>query len=156
MSSAKDDIETNVILPGLKAGSARQVLQLVAAEASLHVNADAEFLYDGLVRKEMHTPSGIGGGIAILHLQTPRLAKPFMMLARLHERIDFNAVDNEHVDLVVLLLSPEKDGPLHLCRLAHVSRVFKSERFCAELRGASDEDGIRALLMTPDEFQIAA
>lgn len=54
---------------------------------------DAEFLYDELVRKEAHTPSGIGGGVAILHLQTPHLTKPFTMLARLHERIDFNAVD---------------------------------------------------------------
>ncbi|MBK9562556.1 MAG: PTS sugar transporter subunit IIA [Micavibrio sp.] len=156
MSSANDDIEVNVILPDLKAGSDKQVLQLVAAEASLHVNADAEFLYDGLVHKEAHTPSGIGGGVAILHLQTPRLTKPFMMLARLHERIEFHAVDNEHVDLVVLLLSPEKDGPLHLCRLAHVSRIFRSERLCAELRSARDEDGIRALLMMPEEWQIAA
>jgi PTS system nitrogen regulatory IIA component len=156
MSSANDNVEVNVILPGLRAAGGKQVLQLVAAEASLHVNADAEFLYDDLVRKEAHTPSGIGGGVAILHLQTPRLTKPFMMLARLHEGIDFNAVDNEHVDLVALLLSPEKDGPLHLCRLAHVSRIFRSERLCADLRNAKDEDAIRALLMTPDEFQIAA
>lgn len=156
MSSAKDNVETNVILPGLKVGSSKQVLQLVAAEASLHIDADAEFLYDELVRKEAHTPSGIGGGVAILHLQTSRLTKPFVMLARLHEHIDFNAVDNEHVDLVVLLLSPEKDGPLHLCRLAHVSRVYRSERFCAELRSAQGEDGIRALLMMPEEWQIAA
>jgi PTS system nitrogen regulatory IIA component len=122
MSSANDDIEVNVVLPDLKVGGSKQVLQLVAAEASLHVNADAEFLYDELVRKEAHTPSGIGGGVAILHLQTPHLTKPFTMLARLHERIDFNAVDNEHVDLVVLLLSRKKTGRC-ICAVLPTSRA---------------------------------
>lgn len=156
MSLTRENVQADFILPDLKTATVRQTLQLVAAAASEHVNADAESLYDDLVRKEAHKSSGIGGGVAILHLKMPHLTDHFMLLARLHERIDFNAVDNEHVDLVILLLSPEKDGPLHLCRLAQVSRYFKNERLCAELRAAKDEDAIRALMMIQEEFQIAA
>jgi PTS system nitrogen regulatory IIA component len=156
MSPIVKDVQADVILPDLKASSSRQVMQILAAEASLHEAIDAENLYEDLLKKEQHTTSGIGGGVAILHLQVDGLYEPFLMMARLQNSVDFNAVDRQPVDLVVLLVSPEADGPVHLRRLSRISRVFKNDKFCAELRGAKDAHGMRAQMMLPDNWQIAA
>lgn len=160
MSTSKtidsETIQADLVLPDLKAASSAELLQLIAAGASEHVSAGAEFLYDELVRKERRTPSGIGGGVAILHLQSSELGEPFIMFSRLSERIEFNSADDKPVDLVLLLLSPESDGPLHLCRLAQLSRTLRNEKLCADLRNARGEDSIRALLDTPEDWQLAA
>lgn len=150
------NIGANLVLPGLKAADRTEVLRLVAAETSRCVPAGAEILYDELLYKERLASSGIGGGVAILHLQLPVLPEPFVMFSRLNAAVEFNAADGNPVDLVLLLLSPESDGPLHLCRLAQLSRAFRDEKLCAGLRGARNEDAIRALLLAPGEWQIAA
>ncbi len=150
------NIGASLVLPDLKVNGSAQVLQSAAAQASQHVPANAEILYAELLRQERLGSSGIGGGIAILHLQLPALSEPFVMLSRLSESVEFNAADGDPVDLVLLLLSPESDGPMHLCRLAQLSRTFRNEKLCADLRAARTEDTMRELLSVPEDWQLAA
>jgi PTS system nitrogen regulatory IIA component len=77
------------------------------------------------------------------------------IFVRLEKPIDYQAVDDEPVDLVFALVSPIGDGAAHLRALAEVSRMFRDEKFCAQLRGAADADAIFAL-MTMSEQRDAA
>jgi len=60
--------------------------------------------------------------------------------------IDFDAVDEQPVDLIFLLLAPEAAGADHLKALARVSRLLRDRAVCEKLRGADQADAMYALL----------
>lgn len=105
---------------------------------------------------ENRETSGIGDGVAIPHLSLSGLQDSYMAMARLQQPIDFNAVDARPVDLVFLLISPEKDGSRHLSRLAGVTRMFRNEQLRQQLRGSEDKDVLQALLLDPQSRLLAA
>lgn len=156
MSPISKDLQVDLILPDLKATSSRHVLQILAAEVAFRAAVNSEILFEQLLNKEEKSPSGIGGGVAIPHLQTKNILEPFLMLTRLQSPVNFNAIDQQGADLVFLLLSPQDDGPLHLRRLSRISRVLKNEKLCAELRSAKDAHAMRALLGMPETWLMAA
>ncbi|MFZ1988642.1 MAG: PTS sugar transporter subunit IIA, partial [Alphaproteobacteria bacterium] len=72
----------------------------------------------------------------------PGVKGPFGMLARLKEPVDFEAVDGQPVDLVVLLLGPEPAQSQQLNALASVSRKLRDPEVVQELRAAKDARAI--------------
>jgi PTS system nitrogen regulatory IIA component len=58
----------------------------------------------------------------------------------------FEAIDDQPVDLVFLLLAPEGAGADHLKALARVSRLLRDKSVCEKLRGADQADALYALL----------
>ncbi len=59
-------------------------------------------------------------------------------LVTLEEAIDFNAPDDEPVDLLFALLVPAEASQQHLDILAFIAGLFQQADFCAQLRGAQD------------------
>ena len=150
------DLHFDVVLPRLKAMSFKQVLRQFAHHASEHLNVSEERLYNMLVEKEEKASSGIGDNIAIAHLKAVGPQKPFNMLATLQRPVECNAIDDEPVDVVCLVLSPETDGPYHLRRLARVSRLLTNDQLHKRLHDARDEQEIRSLLIDPEGWLMAA
>lgn len=147
----------DVVLPELKANNQKQAFQVITEYAADHTGLDQKKLFDRLMAWERKAAiSGIGEGVAILHLSIKDIERPFMMLARASQKVDYDSVDGEPVDLIVLLLSPEEDGPYHLQRLARISRILRDKDLCNRLRGANSSDAIRALLYDPENTQLAA
>jgi PTS system nitrogen regulatory IIA component len=68
------------------------------------------------------------------------------MFARLERPVPFEAIDNEPVDLVFLLLAPLDAGAEHLKALARISRLLRDRAMCEKLRGANSADALYALL----------
>jgi PTS system nitrogen regulatory IIA component len=156
MSPIIRDIQTDLIIPDLEASNARQVFHALANEIALRTSIPADIAFEDMVTKEQKSASGIGDGVAIPHLKMRGLIEPFMMLVRLKDKIDFGSSDGKGVDLVFLLVSPESDGPLHLRRLARISRVLKNDTLTSQLRKATDAYAMRALFMAPDSWLMAA
>jgi PTS system nitrogen regulatory IIA component len=70
----------------------------------------------------------------------------FGLFGRLETPIDFDAIDEQPVDLIFLLLAPEGAGADHLKALARVSRLLRDRTICEKLRGTTEADAIYALL----------
>jgi len=68
------------------------------------------------------------------------------IFARLERPVDFEAIDEQPVDLMCLLLAPETAGADHLKALARVSRLLRDPALCDKLRGADTADALYALL----------
>ena len=113
-----------------------------------------EFL-DVLLERERLGTTGVGCGIAIPHGKLPALKKLYGCFARLETPIDFDAVDNEPVDLIFLLLAPESAGAAHLKALARISRVLRNAAHCEKLRAAAGPDRIYTLLTRDDQTRAA-
>ena len=64
-----------------------------------------------------------------------RRPRPFV---RLKNPLDFDAPDNQPVDLVLALVVPDHFTDQHLALLAQVAELFSHPEVCEELRAARD------------------
>ena len=131
------------------------LLARLATIAAANYNVDADMVLEGLVERERLGPTGFGGGTAIPHCKVNGIETPVAIFARLAKPVDYQAVDDEPVDLVCALVSPAQDGASHLRALAEISRLFRDEKFRSQLRGAADADAMFALLMHVEERDAA-
>ncbi|WP_431861549.1 PTS IIA-like nitrogen regulatory protein PtsN [Azospirillum sp.] len=150
-----DLITPQAILANLKAGSKKQALQDMARRAAELTGQHERAVFDVLLERERLGTTGVGHGIAIPHGKLPGLERVHGVFARLERPIDFDAIDEQPVDLIFLLLAPEHAGADHLKALARVSRLLRDQGMCEKLRGSDSADAIYALL-TQQETSHAA
>jgi PTS system nitrogen regulatory IIA component len=151
-----DLISPRAILPNLKAGNKKQALQELARKASELTAQHERAIFDVLLERERLGTTGVGHGIAIPHGKLSSLDRVHGVFARLERPIDFDAIDEQPVDLIFLLLAPEQAGADHLKALARVSRLLRDQSMCEKLRGAESGDAIYALLTQHEASPTAA
>ncbi len=134
------------VITNLRSTSKKQALQDLARHASRVSDADERSIFDALLERERLGSTGVGLGIAIPHAKLPDLKHLRGVFARARSPINFDAVDEQPVDLVFLLLAPEGAGADHLKALASISRLLRNPDTCQKLRDADDRDAIYALL----------
>jgi nitrogen PTS system EIIA component len=134
------------IVANLKVANKRQLLQDLARRAAPLVSLHEKTIFDTLLERERLGSTGIGSGTAVPHGRFANLARIFGLFARLDKPIPFESVDDQPVDLVFLLLTPDSAGADHLKALARVSRLFRDRAVCAKLRGTDRADALYALL----------
>ncbi len=140
-----DLISTDGILASLRVASKKQLLQELARKASTLTGIDSREIFDVLLERERLGTTGVGNGIAIPHGKLAKLDRLHAVFARLDQPVDFDAIDDEPVDVVFLLLAPEAAGADHLKALARVSRLLRDKTVCTKLRGCETTDAIFAL-----------
>ncbi len=91
-----------------------------------------------LIAREKLGSTGLGQGIAIPHCRVSHCTDPLGTLLTLEEPVDFEAPDDQPVDLLFVLLVPEEAHQQHLDILAGIARLFSQPEFCAGLRAATD------------------
>lgn len=145
----------DAIVVGVSAASKKAVFTQLAAAAATATGLMPKPIAAALTAREKLGSTGFGGGVAIPHARVEGLDRIVVLVVRLAQPIDFTAVDDAPVDIVVALLSPPTAGAEHLKALARVSRRFRDRAFVAKLRGAGSRDAMLALL-TADETRDAA
>lgn len=151
-----DILSQDSIIACAKVASKRQLLQLLADRASELVGIESQIIFDTLQNREQLGSTGLGNGIAIPHGKIKGLPGVTAVFARLAQPIDFDAVDDQPVDLVVMLLAPEGSGADHLKALSRVARLLRADGIVDRLRATKDEAKLRDILTTPAEAINAA
>ena len=141
-----DLISRDAILPSLKAGSKKQALQELSELAAEFCGLSAREVFDTLLQRERLGSTGIGSGIAIPHGKIPKVERISGVFARLDKPIDFESLDGEPVDLILLLLAPESAGADHLKALARAARLLRSQAVTSKLRTTRDANLMYSLL----------
>lgn len=149
MMDLSDLITPHGVIPCLKASNKKQALQELAAKAAKITGIDAHEIFNTLLQRERLGSTGVGNGIAIPHGKMNQLSGIVGLFARLEEPIDFEAIDEEPVDLVFLLLAPENAGADHLKALARISRLMREPTAVEKLRASRDKDALYAVLTEP-------
>jgi PTS system nitrogen regulatory IIA component len=144
-----DLIAPNAIIPALKVNNKKQVLQELAARAALLTGQNERAIFDILMQREKLGTTAVGSGIAIPHGKMPNLTRLFGLFARLDRPVDFDALDNQPVDLVFLLLAPESAGADHLTALSRVARLLRDQTVAHKLRATQDAESLYAVLAMP-------
>jgi nitrogen PTS system EIIA component len=124
------------------------LLKELADRAASSLSLPADRILSELLKRETLGSTGTGGGIAIPHARIPGLDKPFGILVRLRQPIDFNAIDSQPVDLLFLLLLPVTSDKEQLNALASVSRILRNSDSVRKLRRSRDSEGLfRAMVL---------
>lgn len=143
-------LQQNAIIPALKVNTKKQLLQELAVKASKITGLPEREIFDVILQRERLGSTGVGNGIAIPHGKLDDLAAIVGIFARLETPVDFEALDDQPVDLVFLLLAPEGAGADHLKALSRIARVLRDQDVVARLRTT---DSASALYTFLDEEQ---
>lgn len=141
-----DLIAPEGVVAKLRVTSKKQALQELAKRAADMTGEPERHIFEVLIERERLGTTGVGNGIAIPHGKLPGLDRLYGLFARLERPIDFDAIDEQPVDLICLLLAPETAGADHLKALARVSRLLRDAAVCEKLRGSDKAEAIYALL----------
>ena len=141
-----DLLHQDAIIPALRANSKKQLLQELAAKASKLTGLPEREIFDVVLQRERLGSTGVGNGIAIPHGKLASIKSIAGIFARLEAPVEFEALDDQPVDLVFLLLAPEGAGADHLKALSRIARVLRDQDLVAKLRATESASAIYAFL----------
>jgi PTS system fructose-specific IIC component len=139
----QDIIQKNAIIINLEAPDKSGLLiQMAKYLASLYDLKNNEQVVQKILDREAEMSTGIGFGIAIPHARIEGVDSVYMIAARSIKGIEFDAIDEQPVHLVFMMISPANASNQYTQILSSLSRIMSYE-------------DIRKSLMeteTPEEF----
>lgn len=103
---------------------------------------DREGYKQGVLAREEEGTTGIGEGIAIPHSRCAAVKKAGLAAMIVKDGVDYEALDDEPVELIFMIAAPEGGGNVHIDALSRLSTMLMDEDFKNTLLTAK----------TPDEF----
>jgi PTS system nitrogen regulatory IIA component len=144
-----DLIAAEAVIPRLPAKPKKQLLHDLAERAAALTGLPTRDILEAVLERERVGSTAMGRGIAIPHGRVPGLQRIVTVFARLDQPVEFEAADEEPVDLVFLLLAPEHAGADHLKALARISRLLREPATIEKLRSSKDRAALYAVLTAP-------
>ena len=93
-------------------------------------------------KRESSMSTGIGFGIGIPHASTDLITEVVGALGRSKKGVNFDALDNQPVNLVMLFLVPQGQFQKHLHTLANIAKLLHKAEFRQALEQAPDADAM--------------
>ncbi len=144
------------VIANVKASSKRQLLQFLANRAGEHIGVESSIIFQKLMEREQLGSTGLGNGIAIPHGKIENISSVYALFARVEKGVDFEAIDDRPVDLIIMLLAPIGAGADHLKSLARVARLLREKSVIEQLRQTNDRDKLYNILISHNHNSDAA
>lgn len=93
-----------------------------------------------LREREDKISTGIGSGVAIPHAFSDDIERVAVVFGRSLEGVNFEAIDNNLVNFIVLFVVPKKEYHLHLKTLAAIAKLFTRKDVREQLAAAASAD----------------
>ncbi len=123
--------------------SKKKVLEYLGSFIADHIpESSADDIYERLLNRERMGSTGIGEGIAIPHCRLKQCDKTFGVLLQLEQPIDFDAIDQQPVDLIFALLVPEEATDEHLKTLSMLAQKLSQSDYREALRNSPDSQNL--------------
>jgi PTS system nitrogen regulatory IIA component len=135
-ATATDLLSPEDVFIDVAAPDKRRLLEVLSRRAAARLGLNEDNVVREVLNREALGSTGVGKGVALPHARLAELKRPFAMLARLRNSMEFEAIDGEPVDLVVLLLMPHDQAAGHVSVLASIARKLRSEDVRSRLRKA--------------------
>jgi PTS system nitrogen regulatory IIA component len=120
----------------VEANDKADLLRDLANRAAAVLTLSAEAIANEIEKRDELGSTGIGGGVGIPHARFREVTRPFGLLVRLKQPIDFAAIDAQPVDIVFLLVLPASSQLDQLNALAAVARKLRDREVLHRLRAA--------------------
>ena len=101
--------------------------------------------------REEESTTGVGEGIAIPHGKGDCIDKPGLAAMIIKDGVDYEALDDEPVNILFLIAAPDTKDNVHLDVMSKLSMMLMDEDFRANLIGAKDVDEFLAVIDKADD-----
>lgn len=143
-----DILTVERVATGVEATSKKRILHRLA---ELLATGQEDFreleAFDCLYEREMLGTTGIGKGVALPHGRHKRGESTVGAFIKLAGEVDFDAIDDQPVDLLFGLLVPATASQEHLDVLARLAETFRDAGLRERLRAEDDPAAIHRLLV---------
>ena len=126
--------------------SKKKLLEFIANRASDQLELAEATLYANLLDRERLGSTGLGKGFAVPHARLADLDKAIGLFIKLEQAINFEAPDNQPVDLVFAIIIPEQATDQHLQTLSALAKVFSQAEVCEAIRNADSSEEVVKLI----------
>ena len=127
------------VVTGVTASSRKHALDILSELLAKAVPGLTQTeVFNAMAERERLGSTGLGGGIALPHGRLAGVDHSIGAFVRLEEPIDWEAIDERHVDLLFGLLVPEDCRQEHLDLLRSMARQLSDEPLRERLRIAAD------------------
>ena len=137
MMRISDVLTPEMSLCDLKWSSKKKVFENLAQFISQNLEGDtdrAEALLQSMVARERLGSTGIGKGVAVPHCRVTGITRVYGCIIKLNFSIDYDALDQQPVDLIFALVVPDEHNDDHLKTLSCVTRILQSSSSREKLR----------------------
>ena len=141
-----DMLSADSFLLNFDGTSKKQVLNELTKLAEKKLKINPRNLLENLTKREKLGSTAVGNGVAIPHANLEHIVKCYVFVSTLSTGLDFNATDDQPVDIVFLLIAPDKNGSEHLQALALISRLLRNKELTTKLRGCKSTESALAVI----------
>ncbi len=103
-------------------------------------------IVDSLLQREKLGSTGLGRGVAIPHGRIARMREATAAFIKLSHGVPFDAPDRQPVQLVFVLLVPDRATDLHLQILGELAEMFSDSAFRQQLLDCTDVPTLHRLM----------
>lgn len=137
----QDILQKNGIITNLDSVNKAELLaQMGKYLASLYDLKDQDLIARKILDREAEMSTGIGYGIAIPHARIEGIDRVYMIAGRNVKGIDFNAIDEQPVHLIFMMLSPANASSQYTQLLSSLSRIMSYEEIRSSLIDTEDPE----------------
>jgi len=126
--------------------SKRDVLTRLSNKVAELTGHPAKDVFEALNDRESLGSTGLGNGIAVPHGKFAPIKHVMAVFMKLTTPVEFDSVDDQPVDIVMMLLAPMGAGADHLKALARVARILRTDSIADALRRSNDPERLYSIL----------
>ena len=145
-----DVLDRNTMATNVKVKGKEQLLETVAelaCKSPLLAHTCKEDVLHALLQREELASTALGSGVAVPHCRIKGLGKFISGLVTTSKKIDYNAPDNEKVDIFPFVIGPEDNPKEHLKVLSGMARLLRNPDTRKAIRSADSADQLFSFLM---------
>jgi len=131
--------------------SKKRLLEFIAEQISSQFEIAQATLFSNLLDRERLGSTGLGKGFAVPHARLANIEEAVGMFIKLDQPVNFEAPDNQPVDLVFAIIIPEQATDQHLQILSALARVFSQAEVCAAIRNANTSEEVVKLIDSAEQ-----
>ncbi len=136
-------LDPQTVFPALEVNDKAEILDTLVSSLKGKVsNGEIEKIRTAVIEREKIMSTGVGKGLAIPHGKTAGIEETYAAFAILKNPVDYEAIDDQPVNMVFLLVGPQSSNSLHIKLLSRISRLMNNSDFRDRLRECDSADEI--------------
>ena len=145
-------LKIEMIIPSMKCTTKEEAIsELIDLFKNDDRVKDTESILNSVLEREKIMSTGVGKGFAIPHAKTNSVNEIIAAFGKIDNPIDFQALDDQPVNLVFLLVGKENLVGPHIKLLSRISRMMNLEDFRESLAKATSAQEIYDLFETEEK-----
>ena len=139
-------LATERIFTDVDISSKKRLLEFVAEQTAEQKSLPKKIIFNKLLERERLGSTGLGHGFAVPHARLDIIEEAHAFFLKLREPVNYDAMDQQPVDLIFVLFIPQESTDEHLQILAQLAKIFSQQHVPDKIRQCHSADEILKII----------